>query len=135
MTKPIPSIEKHMTPSPHAISVTQPLSLAHALMKQHDIRHLPVVDGGKLVGLLSMRDLHLIGSLKDVNPTKVSVSAAMSKEVYAVSPATPLHEVVNAMADHKYGCAVVMHNGKVVGIFTTVDVCRAFGELLSKRLA
>jgi acetoin utilization protein AcuB len=135
MTKPIPSIERHMTASPHAISVTQPLSVAYTLMKQHDIRHLPVLDGGALVGLLSVRDLHLIGSLKDVNPTKVSVNAAMSKEVYAVSPATPLHEVVNAMADHKYGCAVVMHQGKVVGIFTTIDVCRAFADLLSKRLA
>ncbi len=135
MTKPIPSIEKHMTASPHAIGVTQPLSLAYTLMKQHDIRHLPVLDGGALVGLLSVRDLHLIGSLKDVNPTKVRVKVAMSTEVYSVSPTTPLDEVVSAMADHKYGCAVVMHQGKVVGIFTTIDVCRAFAELLSKRLA
>ncbi len=135
MTKPIPSIEKYMTASPHAIGVTQSLSLAHTLMKQHDIRHLPVLDGGTLVGLLSVRDLHLIGSLNNVNPTKVSVKVAMSTEVYSVSPTTPLDEVVNAMADHKYGCAVVMQQGKVVGIFTTIDVCRAFAALLSKRLA
>jgi acetoin utilization protein AcuB len=135
MTKPIPHIEKYMTASPHSIDVGQPLSLAYTLMKQHDIRHLPVLAGGNLVGLISARDLHLIGSLKDVNPTKVSVKAAMSKEVYSISPETPLDEVVNTMADHKYGCAVVMQNGHVVGIFTTIDVCRSFSELLRKRLA
>jgi acetoin utilization protein AcuB len=39
------------------------------------------------------------------------------------------------MAEHKYGCVVVMQNEKVVGIFTTVDVCRAFAEMLHGRLA
>jgi CBS domain-containing protein len=53
---------------------------------------------------------------------------------YAVSPDSPLDEVVATMAQHKYGCAVVMQNGKLVGIFTTVDVCRAFAEMLHGRL-
>ncbi len=135
MTKPIPHIAKYMTTSPHAIDVAQPLSVAYSLMKEHDIRHLPVLAEGALVGLISARDLHLIGSLKDVNPTKVSVKVAMSKEVYSVTPETPLDEVVSTMADHKYGCAVVMQNGQVAGIFTTIDVCREFSELLRKRLA
>ena len=59
----------------------------------------------------------------------------MSTEVYSVSPDAPLDEVVEAMAKHKYGCAVVMQNNHVVGVFTTVDVCRSFGELLRTRLA
>ncbi|HEX2678074.1 MAG TPA: CBS domain-containing protein, partial [Polyangiales bacterium] len=113
----------------------QPLSVAHSLMRKHGIRHLPVLHGGALIGLLSDRDLSLIEALKDVDPAKVSVEEAMSSEVYSVSPDAPLDEVVNTMAEQKFGCAVIMQNNHVVGIFTTVDVCRAFSTLLHTRLA
>ena len=59
----------------------------------------------------------------------------MSTSVYAVTPETKLDEVLMEMAEHKYGCAVVIQNGHVVGVFTTIDVCRAFAELLQTRLA
>jgi acetoin utilization protein AcuB len=59
----------------------------------------------------------------------------MSQGVYTVSPEAPLDEVVNEMAAKKYGSAIVVQNNKVVGIFTTVDVCTAFAELLHGRLA
>jgi acetoin utilization protein AcuB len=135
MSKPIPTIQKHMTTSPHSIGADQPLSRAHAFLREHRIRHLPVLTGGKLVGMLSDRDLHLVESLKDVDPEKVLVEDAMSTIIYAVTPDQPLDEVVSTMAEHKYGSAVVMQNGKVVGIFTTVDVCRTLAELLRTRLA
>ncbi|MEJ7734315.1 MAG: CBS domain-containing protein [Polyangiaceae bacterium] len=135
MSKPIPSIQKYMTTSPHSIGVDQPLARAHALMREHTIRHLPVLTGGKLVGMLTDRDLHLIESLKNVDPDKVLVEEAMSTTVYAVSPEAPLDEVVSMMAERKYGSAVVMQNDKVVGIFTTVDCCQALAELLHGRLA
>ena len=135
MSKPIPSIQKHMTTSPHSIGVDQPLSRAHTFMREHRIRHLPVLTGGKLVGMLTDRDLHLVETLKDVDPQKVTVEEAMSTVVYAITPETPLDVVVSTMAEHKYGSAVVMHNEKVVGIFTTVDVCRTLAELLHTRLA
>ena len=135
MTKPIPSIQKHMTSAPHAIGVDQPLSLAHELMRKHEIRHLPVLDGGVLVGVLSDRDLHLIETLHDVDPRKLEVEQAMSTSVYSVSPETPLDEVVTTMAEKKYGCAVVMQNNHVVGIFTTVDACRSLADLLHTRMS
>lgn len=135
MTKAIPTIQKHMTTSPHSVGLDQPLSQAHAFMRKHDIRHLPVLSGGALVGLLSERDLTLIETLKDVDPKTVTVEEAMSTNVYAVSPDAPLDEVVSTMAEHKHGSAVVMQNGHVVGIFTTVDACRALGQLLRTRLA
>lgn len=135
MTKPIPTIQKHMTTSPHAIGLDQPLTVAHSIMKQHQIRHLPVLNGGALVGMLTERDLGLIEALRDVDPSKVTVEDAMSTTVYSVKPETPLDEVVNTMAEHKYGSAVVMQNNHVVGIFTTVDVCRTLAELLHTRLA
>jgi acetoin utilization protein AcuB len=135
MSKPIPTIQKYMTSAPHSIGEDQTLAHAHEVLRKHGIRHLPVLNGGALVGLVTERDLGLIESLKDVDPAVVRVGDAMSTSVYAVSPDAPLDEVVRNMATHKYGCAVVMANHKVVGIFTTVDVCNAFASLLETRLA
>ena len=102
--------------------------------ESHHIRHLPVLHGGKLVGMLSDRDLHLIETLRDVDPEKVTVEEAMSPAVYSISPRAPLDDVVREMAHHKYGCAVIEDNGKLVGVFTTVDAMRAFADLLETRL-
>ena len=135
MSKPIPTIQKYMTTQPHSIGQDQPMSVAHKMMRELKIRHLPVLTGGKLVGLLSDRDLNLIETLRDVDPTKVCVEDAMTSNAYTVSPDSPLDEVVATMAEHKYGCAVVMSSNKLVGIFTTVDACRSFAELLHGRLA
>jgi len=135
MTKPIPTIQKYMTATPHSIGPDQPLALAHKMMREHHFRHLPVLNGGALVGMITDRDLHLIETLRDVDPEKVTVEEAMSSSPYAVSPDALLDEVVAEMAEHKYGSAVVMQNQKVVGVFTTVDVCRALAELLRGRLA
>lgn len=135
MSKAIPHVDRYMTTSPHSIGQDQTLAQAHKLMRAHDIRHLPVLNGGNLVGVLSDRDLHLIETLRDVDPEKVLVEEAMTPSVYFVSPKAPLHEVVREMAEHKYGSAVVMDNNHVVGMFTTIDAMRAFGELLETRLA
>jgi acetoin utilization protein AcuB len=135
MTKPIPSIQKYMTTSPHSIGTDQTLAKAHEMMRAHDIRHLPVLSGGHIVGMLTDRDLHLIESMAGVEPRVMKVDEAMSTSIYSVAPETPLDEVVATMGERKYGSAVVMQNGKVVGIFTTVDLCRALAELLQTRLA
>jgi len=135
MSKPIPSIQKYMTTSPHTIGVEQPMSEAHDIMRRYRIRHLPVLSGGRIVGIVSAGDLHLVEAVGDVDPKKVLVEDAMTQEPYCVPPEAPLDEVVMTMASQKYGCAIVAQNHKVVGIFTTVDVCSAFAELLHTRLA
>lgn len=135
MSKPIPQISKYMTTCPHSIGADQTLDRAHTMMREHHFRHLPVLAGGNLVGIVTDRDLRLVETLKDVDPSKVTVEEAMSPVPYTVSPEAPLDEVVAEMAKHKYGSAVVVQNGKVVGVFTTVDVCLAFAELLHGRLA
>lgn len=132
--KSIPKVDKYMTTSPHTIGLDQPLSQAHATMGRHKIRHLPVLDGGKLVGVLTDRDLHLVETLKDVDPEKVSVEDAMSGNVYSVTPHAPLDEVAAEMAEHKYGSAIVMQANHVVGVFTTVDACRVLAEIFETRL-
>lgn len=135
MSKPIPKVQKYMTASPHTIGADQTLMHAYALLREHKIRHLPVLRGGELIGMLTERDLALISALKDVDPHKIAVEDAMSTSVYAVSPDAPLDEVVSEMASKKLGSAVVVQNQKVVGILTNVDVCTALSQLLHGRLA
>lgn len=135
MSKPIPTIQKFMSTSPHAIGQEQTLGVAKRVMSDHHIRHLPVLHGGRLVGVLSNRDIALIEGLAGVDADKVTVEEAMTSSVHSTSPDTPLNEVTKEMAERKYGCTVVVQSGKVVGIFTTVDACRALSELLETRLS
>lgn len=123
-----------MTAAPHTIGVDQTMAHAHEVMRKFRIRHLPVLSAERLVGVLSDGDLHLVETLRDVDPEKVKVEEAMTDQVYTVHPDAPLDEVVKEMARHKYGSAVVMDNRKVVGVFTTIDACQAFAEMLHTHL-
>lgn len=127
-----PTIERFMTPAPHTIGFHQTLAAAHRLMSEHRVRHLPVLESGKLVGILSQRDLHLIETLRDVNPEQVEVSEAMTPAPYTVSTRSSLRKVASQMATHKYGSAVVLEKNRVVGVFTTVDALRALFTLLGE---
>ena len=119
-----------MTKNPHCIGHDQPLSKAHERMRELRVRHLPVLDGGKLVGILSQRDLFFLETLRDVNPAKVSVEEAMSADVYVVPPERPLGEVAAKMVQSKLGCAVVARGGHVTGIFTTSDALRVLVNIV-----
>ena len=135
MSKAIPQIKKYMTTEVQTIGDEQPMSIAHRLMREQHIRHLPVLHQGKVVGIVTDRDLHLVETLDDVDPRKIAVSEAMTPDPYVVTPDASLEEVVATMAAKKYGSAVVSDHGHVVGIFTTVDACSAFAELLTTRLS
>lgn len=126
------SIDKYMTSSPHTIGKDQPLAKAHELMREHRIRHLPVLDGGRLVGIVSDRDLKLVETLKDVDPAEVRVSEAMTEEPYSVAPLASLASVVREMAKKKYGCAVVMEDNHIRGIFTAIDGLEALAWILDQ---
>jgi len=129
MTKEL-TVADRMTKTPHLIGAEQSMKTAHDLMRTHEIRHLPVLHGGKLIGLLSLRDLHLVETLPDVDPETVRVEEAMTQDVYAVEPKTPLKQVVKEMVARKLGSAVVVEGTKVVGVFTTIDAL----DLLAERL-
>lgn len=126
-----PLVEQFMTHSPHTIGQEQTLKVAHQIMRQHHIRHLPVLHGGKLAGVLSQRDLMFVESLRDVDPEQVTVSEAMTTDTYAIDPRSSLRKVAAEMADHRYGSAVVVDRDHVVGILTTVDGMRALSLVLS----
>ena len=127
---PSTTVGAYMTELVHTIGSDQPLEQAHQLMRKFQIRHLPVLTGGDLVGLLSIRDLYWLETLEGVDPDKVVVEEAMTGTPYTVGPEAPLLEVARTMAAHKYGAAIVTAKGAVVGIFTTTDALRALADSL-----
>lgn len=132
--KAIPSIQKYMTVAPQTIGDDQTLASAQRIMKELEVRHLPVLHGGELVGIVTDRDLAVASALVGASPKEMKLSDIAGGEVYTVSPDAPLDEVASTMARNKYGSAVIVHNGKPVGIFTTVDACRALAEVFETRL-
>ena len=132
--KPIPPIQKYMTYVPKTIGYDQPIAKAREFMKTMHLRHLPVLKGGQLVGVLTDRDISLVLQFKDVDPETLKVEEAFTPEPYFTAPSTPLNEVVAHMAERKYGSALVVDNGKLVGIFTEIDAYKALSELLETRL-
>ncbi|HEY3496055.1 MAG TPA: CBS domain-containing protein [Polyangiaceae bacterium] len=134
MSKPIPPISKYMTTTPVTVPGDTTLADAAEIMKKHAIRHLPVVDEGKLLGVLTDRDVKFVESFPDVDPARITAEETMTGDPYHVTPDTPLDEVTSTMAEQRYGSAMIMQNGHVVGIFTTVDACRCISDLFATRL-
>lgn len=134
MTKPIPQIMKYMTTTPMSVEKDTPLLEAAALMQKHHIRHLPVLYRGKIEGVLSSTDVALIRGLHGVDIEKMKVYDCYTPNPYKVRPEAALDEVLDEMADKKYGCVLVNDNEHLVGIFTWVDALRATKTLLETRL-
>ncbi len=133
MSKPttIPAVRKFMSTPPFTIGFDQTMERAHRVMREHRIRHLPVLRAEELVGVVSAGDLHMVETFHDVDPAKITVEEAMTADPYVVAPDTPVDLVVSEMAWHKYGSAIVVDNHRrVVGVFTTNDACQAFVEML-----
>lgn len=134
MTKPIPTISKYMTTVPHTINVDCTIDDAKKIMRKYDIRHVPVISAGKIVGIITDRDITFIQAFKGVDSNVEKVDQAMTTEPYTVSIDAPLDEVCLVMSENKYGSVLVEDNHKLVGIFTWVDALRATHELLVTRL-
>lgn len=120
-------IKDFMSKIPHTIDTSSPIKEAQAIMKAHDLRHLPIVEGSKVVGVLSERDLQKVPPEDDEN----TVKAIMIKNPYSVKKGTPLSKVTQTMSEKKYGCTIVHDgHGGIVGIFTTTDALRILSLLL-----
>ena len=128
----MPSISRYMTRQPWTIGREAKISQADELMREHHIRHLPVLDAGKLIGILSQRDVYLFNRIISLD-SEDTVGDAMTVDVYAAGSDDPVDTVVENMAEHKYGSAVVVDKrGQVEGIFTTVDGMQVFAEVLRR---
>jgi CBS domain-containing protein len=108
------------------VASTSSLAVAHGIMREHAIRHLPVVDDDRIVGVVSIGDLHLIETIAEFPLEEVDVDEAMTPNPYIVGLDAPVDEVVETMARKKFGCAIVTdEGGHIEGIFTTIDAMRA----------
>ncbi|HEY8077589.1 MAG TPA: CBS domain-containing protein [Labilithrix sp.] len=121
-------IKDVMTPQPVTIGRKQTLETAHAMMREHRCRHLPVLEHGDLVGVLSQRDLYFLESLGGIELEKDIVEDAMATDAYSVGPDELLAAVCAHMAEHKLGCAVVLERDRVAGIFTATDALRVLAD-------
>jgi acetoin utilization protein AcuB len=128
----IPSIGTVMTPFPHVVQVDESLLAARALMVEHQVRHLPVKDGQKLVGVLTDRDLKraLDPDLGLPPKEQLFVRDVFLPDAYVVDSSEPLDRVLDHMASQHVGSALVTKAGRLVGIFTTMDACRVLYEHL-----
>ncbi len=109
-------------------------------MREKKIRHMPVVDNQKIIGMLSDRDLRLaapsaatslskgeIGYLLE----KVTAAEIMNHQLFVVKPDTTIEYASKMMKDHKIGALPVVENGgKIVGIISTIDILEAFYDVM-----
>jgi acetoin utilization protein AcuB len=128
----MPPISRYMTRQLWTIERSATLSEAHRVMRTHLIRHLPVMDSGKLVGVVTERDLHLMETLPDADPDEVKVDEAMTEDVYVAAPGDAVADVVERMADRKVGSVVVMDHDRVEGIFTSIDALEVLASVLRR---
>jgi acetoin utilization protein AcuB len=115
------TINECMTRDPVTIPADLSLADASLRMYDHDIRHLPVIDQGHVVGIVSERDIALVSGIPGVDKNRVMVTEAMVPHPYIVPSTTPLIDVCTTMLERKLGTAVIMDNGKLLGIFSVVD--------------
>jgi len=125
-----PRVKRFMSVRPTVVTSGRTLVEAHQVMREKGVRHLPVVDEGKLVGVVSQRDLYLLETLRGVDAARELVEEAMSEEPYTVPPEAPLDEVAEEMATRRRGSAIVVEEGAVIGIFTSTDALKALVLLL-----
>lgn len=116
-----------------------PVKKAAEEMAHYNIRHLPVMDGSNLVGIVSERDValaqiftgkddRLLGNVTVLGP--IPVSSVMSEDPAVMNPSDPLIQAAQLAVTKKYGAFPVVEDGKLVGILTTTDLLAAAIEKL-----
>ncbi|MFO1427083.1 MAG: CBS domain-containing protein [Steroidobacteraceae bacterium] len=133
--KHMPQVVAVMTPFPYSVEIDASVQSAQELMQHHRFRHLPVVEHGQLRGVLTDRDIRsaLGHNLGFHNVAQLKVRDVFHGDAYTVDAATPLDRVATEMADRHVGSALVTKGGKLVGVFTTTDACRALAQVLRER--
>jgi acetoin utilization protein AcuB len=127
----VTNVAEYMTKTPHTIGVEQSLAFARRLMNDSHIRHLPVLRGGDLVGMLSQREVDALAALP--GSSHLTVEEAMVPDVYVTPGDSSLAVVAEEMALRQIGSAIIVagdENKKVLGVFTVVDALRALADTL-----
>jgi acetoin utilization protein AcuB len=124
-----------MTSFPYFVDSDDPVGRLEKMMDDRGIRHLPVQEKGKLVGIVSERDLHhrLPRIAQPEEKSRLRARDIMVSNPYVVAFNTPLNEVVSQMAMRRIGSVIVTRRGKLAGILSAMDVCRIFAEYLDNQ--
>src|SRR2546426_5140210 len=129
------SVRDLMTPAPLSVSPNTPVDEARALMQQHRIRHLPVLDHGRLVGIVSDRDIRLVLpspatslSVYEIGYllTRLTVAEIMTRGPLTIAPERPITEAVRRMLANKVSALPVVAGGQLVSIVTRTNLLQAF---------
>jgi len=135
-------VRSRMTSNPYTISPDATIAEALDIMRQNKFRRLPVVKGGKLVGIVTEREMLEVSPSKattlsvfEINYllAKTKVSAVMTRDVKTISPDALIEEAAVMLRDNDIGALPVVENGKVVGIITETDIFDAFIDLMGAR--
>ena len=126
----MPDVRRYVTRCPPTLAPRDPVSHAHRVMQEHRCRHVPVVDGGSLVGIVTDRDLLVLQGMRAVEPDHVLVEQIMSKMPVAVPGETGLDKVLELMSAKRVDAIVVIDQGCVVGLVTAVDALHALADAL-----
>ena len=119
------TVADRMTPRPISVAPSDMLATAEKTMTAGRFRGLPVIEKGRLVGILSDRDLlRFIG-----HQGEITVKEAMTRLVVTVKPETSLEEAARLLVNHKIGALPVMQRGHVIGIITSTDILIAYVAL------
>lgn len=108
------------------------LGLAEAIMSFGKVRHLPVVREGRLVGLVTHRDLLRALAVRAESAGVTPAGEVMTREVVTVHPATSLRRALRTMLHNKFGCLPVVEDGKLVGIITEADLVRFAANIVGE---
>jgi acetoin utilization protein AcuB len=137
-------ISEWMTTAPITVSPATPVSEARELMHRKRIRHLLVLEGERLAGIITDRDIKLnlpspatSLSVWEVNYllTRLTVGEVMTKPVITTGAELPVAEAVRLMLVHKIGALPVVDGERVTGIITETDLLRAFARMLEVEVA
>ena len=132
----MPVVGDVMTPAPVTVEIDAPVTQAQDLMVDHEIRHLPVVEATRLVGVISDRDIAALENEPDAagRAARMTVRELCTLDHYSVGSGAALDEVLLEMAERRIGSVVVSDAEKVLGVFTATDACRVFAEHLREAL-
>ena len=128
LMKQIPAIKTVMTAFPYWIDMGATLLDAEKMMNEHDISHLPVKQEGKLMGIVSHRDIKQLRDTAGVNVELVKDVCVF--ELYTVDMEEPLDNVVAHMANYHIGSAIIMKGERLAGVFTVNDACHYLVDYL-----
>ncbi len=125
------TVDEFTTPEPVTATEDTSIDDLQRLMEKHGIRHLPVIRGESVVGVISDRDVRLVAGLTYAEKHQVQAGDIMTPDPLIVSANARLDEVALAMSERKVGSAIVTEtDGKLLGIFTATDALNALIEIV-----